>query len=452
MLLTRIWKFTFQVFLILLVASSLVIFFNQKSIQDHLPNRYFPEIVGNFFETVTSRGPLAWVRKWFHVDPGSVQVNTREKMITYKLDILSKSLNNYFRSILEETDEFIIRQKIHHLLVNSTYLMDTSSIKDKFTTYLRENLDVLEISLYHPHGERLSTFKYKRVQPYLLSPKVFKRLETHDNILLRNNQSKNLVLVSTIRRNGKSIGIISQTIDVVFFTKILDFLNINNQLFYIKNPDEELIVDNYAAYQYLHDKELSFPYLFYKKLTSPREMNLMINVDDVHYSLGVIIHENNMAGHIAAFLTLIFFIYLGMIIAGLIRRHAYVFLSYVKGSPDPSPRLQWKWGRSFGQWLRQKINSSPLLSMKGQAPFRQERDEEKRETVFSMEEEIRREISEVKQNRRPLKFMNLSRPEREGSPVDLKSFEGEGDSKETPRRNSGNNDEIYADSFISSPQ
>lgn len=318
-----------KVIIVILITSSLLLFFNQKKFEN-LYGEYLPEVMSNFIDKVFHISAFSVIRSWFEVDPSNIKVNTQEKMTTYKLELLGKSLNNYFKSLLEETDELISHYNVYQLLRGNSYEPDKPNIKNYFKKYIRNNLDILEVSLYKSDGEKLSSVKYKNIPGYTISKKIIEKLQLQDNIFIKNSVNQNLVLISAIKdrsvpkssdESSEIIGIISQTINPVFFIKILDFLNINDELFYIKSPDDEYIVDNYSAYQFIQNKGLSFPYLFYQKLSQTKESKLTLNVNEVNFAIGVIVRENNMAGNFVAFICFLLLFYLGFVLVQFAWKH-----------------------------------------------------------------------------------------------------------------------------------
>ncbi len=309
--------------LVVLVTCGLLLFFGQKRFENNVYGKYVPGVLGNFIHNVFDLPPFSTLRSWFRIDPSHIEINTEEKMTSYKLELLGKSLNNYFKNLLQETDKLVSHHRISELLKDGVFHVDKVQIKNQFKGYIKNNLDILEVSLYNVNGEKLTSVKYRSVPEYLISEKIIIKLKNEDNIFIKNPANQNLILISAIRdqsqaNKSKVIGLVSQTINPIFFSKILDFLSINDELFYIKSPDDEYIVDNYSSYQFIQNKSSSIPYLIYQKLSRSKESKLKLNVDKVNFSIGVIIRENNTAGNIAAFIAFILLLYLGFAIIQLI--------------------------------------------------------------------------------------------------------------------------------------
>ena len=318
---SNISKKLIKIGLVVLMTCGLFLFFGQKKFQNNVYGEYIPNVMGDFIHNVFDLPPFSVVRSWFRVDPSHIEINTEEKIISYKLELLGKSLNNYFKNLLKETDKLVSHYHVYELLQDGSYLLDRVQIKSRFKNYIKGNLDILEVTLYNLDGEKLSSVKYRSVPEYLISQKIINKLKTEDNIFIKNPANQNLILISLVRdqnKNGKVIGFVSQTINPIFFTKILDFLSINDELFYIKSPDDEYIVDNYSAYQFIQNKKSSFSHRIYQKLSQSKESSLKLNVDKVHFSIGVIVRENNTVGNTAAFLCFLFLLYLGFSIVQLI--------------------------------------------------------------------------------------------------------------------------------------
>jgi len=196
---------------------------------------------------------------------------------------------------------------------------------------MKNNSDIMEVSLWNIQGDRISSVKYRNISTYLVNRNIFSMLRDKSNILLKSSESKYLILISAVKKEGLITGYISQTLNPVFFTKILDFLNINDNLFYIKNTDNELVLDNYPAYQFINNEQ-SYSYLFYRKLTRAREENLAIAIDKVSYSLGVIIEENNAAGQLISLTSLTIIIILSLLLTNFIWNNTVHLLSSFRGN------------------------------------------------------------------------------------------------------------------------
>ena len=353
------------------IVIGLFLVIHQKFVKDKTQGIRFSNVIDRFLESATDAGPIGWIRGWFEVNPSNIAVSKQEELTSYKLQILSKSLNNYFQSLLADTQDLISTSSISDILHESDgHNADTVKIKSLLKKYLKNNLDIAEVSLYSSKGEKLTSVKYRSVKNYLISKKLIDRLHRQDNVLVKNGANKQLVLISAIRNNKTLMGVVTQTLNPVFFTKILDFLNINDNLFYIKNPDNELVIDNYSAYAYLNESKMSFPYLFYRKLTKSRESMLSLNIDNVNYAIGVIIDENNLLGNMLAFLFFIAVIYIGIF-----------FVS-----------IMWK----NSDQIKKKIGLGHSLA---QNPIAKEKNKDK----IALHDEIEAEIKRIKTETRLLK-------------------------------------------------
>lgn len=327
-------KVALRVALTIVLVFGLYLFLSQKIFLDNLFGQQTFRVFQNFVSEITTHGPFAIVRHWFQTDPSRLPLSQEEELTRYQLRILGRSLDNYFKSILTSTDTLIQKESLIPLFEMGRSADPSQDVRGALREYLQGNLDLMEISLYNPQGAKLHSVRYRTAGDYLLSPKVIEQLRIKDNILLKHSASPNLVLVSAVKKEGQLIGLVSQTLNPVFFTKILDFLNINQRLFYIKNNDQELVVDNYGAYQHLTQRLNSFSYQFYRKLTTSRESNMILKIDNVDYAIGVIIEENNMAGNILSLLALTLVVYLGIFLMSLIWRHSAAIRSWA-GSLSP---------------------------------------------------------------------------------------------------------------------
>jgi hypothetical protein len=184
-------------------------------------------------------------------------------------------------------------------------------------------------------------------------------------------------MISAIKNNDNKIGYISQTLNPVFFTKILDFLNIKENLFYIRNADSDIVLDNYASYQFINNRKSSFSYMLYDKLTSSKEENLTISIDNVDYSLGVIVENNNAAGAAFSFLGLMLIVYLAIVLANVIWSNSATLLDDIKVKIFRSRKS-----------LHSQGSVKPTISSKIQAEIDKELDKLKNRSIKTIKNEF----------------------------------------------------------------
>lgn len=305
------------------VLLGMILFVSQPWVQEKMGGSYFWKVTSNFIYSLTESAPIRKVMEWTVVDPTNLRMNTREELVRYKLQMLSKSLNNYFESLLLETDKLVSTASISSMLIARSVptAEKRSTVRRSFKQYLSDNSDVVEVSLFDAKGNRLSSVKYKGLQDYALAPEVLKYFSNCDNLVVKGPNSKDLVIVSSVRNKNVLIGFVCQTVSSYFFTKILDFLNINQNLFYIRGPGDTTLVDNQEVYSYLNDgKKFSYSYLFYERLTKPTETSLDVNIDKVDYSVGMVLPKNNLLGHFMGLVILLIMLQIASVAVGILFR------------------------------------------------------------------------------------------------------------------------------------
>ena len=317
-----------KAFVIVMLTLGIYLYFGQYKNHNPYANRY-STLITHFIDDISLNTPLIPILKWFDVDPSHIEINKHETMIRYKLKILAKSLNNYFSSLSQNTTSTINKPTVARFITGQYY--DGHKTYDLLKRYLKNNKDVLEISLFKPNGQKLSTVRYQNTPEYTLHPKLLKTLNHVDTTFVKSDHEGTLIHVSKIKHGNQVIGIVTQTISQSFFTKILDHLEISGRLFYLKNASEEVIVDNYDAYQIAHTKhKQSIPYLFYKHLTSLKTHSISLGIEQTKYTLGVIIEENNTFGNLMALLSLLLFLYLAMLLLSAAAAKSMAILKDIK--------------------------------------------------------------------------------------------------------------------------
>ena len=82
----------------------------------------------NFRTGLVSKGPLNFIRKWYTVDPSNLQISEKERLTMYQLNILSKSVKNYFRSLLHNTEDLINGRLVNELKFAQNYSRNTRNL------------------------------------------------------------------------------------------------------------------------------------------------------------------------------------------------------------------------------------------------------------------------------------------------------------------------------------
>lgn len=305
----------------LLMAAGLLAFVSQPAVREGLFGAHAWKVVSNLLDEGTQKGPLSVVSSWWSPDSSQLQLSREEAMSRYQLRLVARSLDNFFRLLLTDTVKVVDHEVFRALLSEGGHdpFQESHAV---LKGYLQDNLDVMEVSVWTREGVRVSSMRYKSASEYLLSPNLLARLDQRDNVLLKHSSTPNLVLISAIRRKGKVVGAVSQTLSPLFFTKILDFLGVNQHVFYLRNREGDLVVDNYGASQFVARRESGPSYAFYRKFTTAKETSLTLKIDQVDYDLGVIVEKNNLAGHLLAFGFLLLCVYLALLLVQLLWRHA----------------------------------------------------------------------------------------------------------------------------------
>jgi len=304
----------------LVLAGGLLAVFSQPALRESLFGAHAWRIVGNLLDEGTQKGPLAMVNAWWSPDTSQIPLSREESLSRYQLRLVARSLDNFFRLLLTDTVKLVDHEVFRALLAEGGHDPFQES-HGLLKEYLQDNLDVMEVSVWTRDGVRISSMRYKSAPEYLISPNLLARLDQRDNVLIKHSSSPNLVLVSAIRRKGKVVGAVSQTLSPLFFTKILDFLGVNQHVFYLRNREGDLVVDNYGASQFVARRESGPSYAFYRKFTTAKETSLTLKIDQVDYDLGVIVEKNNLAGHLLALGLLMLCIYLALLLVQLLWKH-----------------------------------------------------------------------------------------------------------------------------------
>ncbi|HBE02046.1 MAG: hypothetical protein A2096_01480 [Spirochaetes bacterium GWF1_41_5] len=318
---------------VIILSAALMLFFSQTKIIDNAWGRQVSSLFGNFFSTLSTTAPAMLIRGWFGIDASGLKISSREELVTYQLTILSRSLKNYFSSLLKNTNRLLENRLFRELKEVKLYSQTVDRFNMLLMQYIRNNPDITEMSLFDKDGSKITSIKYKTTVSYSLHPDLLAKLSAKDTLLIRNPENGYLVLVSAIREQNRVIGFISQSINPVFFSKIIDFLHINKNLFYIKNSENSVVVDNFDIYKKVNNADIGYSFLFYRNLTSPEEQEFKIKIDNIDYGIGMIIEKNNLAGDIAVLLILIGIVYLAFVIINVLIRN--IRLIY-----EPEPVLE----------------------------------------------------------------------------------------------------------------
>ncbi|HMB00588.1 MAG TPA: hypothetical protein VKS21_06340 [Spirochaetota bacterium] len=298
--------------IILITVCGIFLFVGQTKFNKNSYVKYFYRIVANFINSSTET-----INSWFIVDSSNIKINNKEKHSKYKLRLVAKSLDNYFQNLMLNSEKTVSSYQIEALLSGKSYNVNQKDIQKRLKHHLYKNKDILEISIYNIKGDKLSSMRYRNIPAYKLNQSIIPKLKKKDNLLVKDSTTGNMIIVSAIKRRNALTGFITQTLNPVFFTKILDFLDIKENLFYIKNYRDELVLDNYNAYQYINNKKHSVPFMLYNKLTSSSSKNIKLNIDNVNYALGMIIEDNNMAGNLLAVFFIFIIVYMAILLINI---------------------------------------------------------------------------------------------------------------------------------------
>ena len=294
----------FKVAMSLFLTLLFFLFITRASSEDEGYRNYFSKIITNFGKEFQKTPLVKDVMEWFNP---TINENTEDSFIRYKLVVVLKYLDNYFKSILEDTQEKILDDNIQNLKKATISFSYYENFKKNLKDYLIDNKDLLEITFYGETGEKLIGVKYKNISGYKMTKALIDKLKKHNNLLLKHQNSSHLILLSLVKDKDKPFLIISQTIEQNFFSRILDELEVADNLFYFKDSNNFVILDNYGAYAYKENKKESGSYDFYKTFVKAEDVNLSINLNSVEYSLGVVVDRNNFWGNVMAVLFLIIF-------------------------------------------------------------------------------------------------------------------------------------------------
>lgn len=227
----------------------------------------------------------------------------REELTEYKLTILSKSLDQYFVALLHQTEDLVRQKRFSQILLSKGKWGSWNDAQNILANYLKKNVDVLEFGVYSKAGEKVVGVKYQDIPEYELSEAMRENVSSKKNVLIRHKQSKNLILLSSVSVQGKVAFFITQTLHPVFFSRILKHLEINKELFYVKNGDM-IMVDNGDVVAWAQkkasreQKERSVFAGFYDVLTKSNETLIQLNTKFVDYRLGTVLERNNVWGNL----------------------------------------------------------------------------------------------------------------------------------------------------------
>ncbi len=299
-----------KIFLSLSLILLFFFFLTRKNFYDHSYNNYLGKILYNFGQNVQQNYLVKQVTNWFNP---TINESTQDSFINYKLVIVLKYLDNFFQDLLKDTQKNILDENIHNLKKTVISTKYYENFKKNLKDYLTSNKDLLEVSLYEESGEKLIGIKYKNIGNYTITPSLIKELEKKNNLLLKHQNNANLILLSLVKDKKKPFLIISQTINHNFFPRILDELEVSDNLFYFKDSRNFVVLDNYNSHAYKEEKNNSSAYKFYQAFTEAKDVNLAVNINKVDFSLGVVVDKNNFLGNALALLILVAFFALSFI-------------------------------------------------------------------------------------------------------------------------------------------
>ncbi len=287
-------------------------------------------VTNNFIKSWESKLPPA-LNELFYTELKPTQ---QEELLNYKLTMVSKSLDQYFKNLLLKTQEQIANDYLLTFFQSNRNYYNQYKVKRDLQKHLEQNRDLLEFSIYKLDGSRVVSLKHKNIPDYYISSKILGQVKSKKNLLLKHKNSANLVLLSSVTYHDEQVLVISQTINPVFFTRILSYLEASKELFYLKDSDDFIIVDNYDAKSF-YAIQKSKPTAtsdhrfisLYETFVGLHEKTIKIDLDKVEYSLGMVVERNNIWGNIFSVITLVFIIFISKVAIDAIYRGLHSLFS-----------------------------------------------------------------------------------------------------------------------------
>lgn len=296
---SRLFSGYFFANLFVSLTFSLLIFFlfiRLKSTENSFTD-YFSKILTNFQVNFEQTVYTEHILNWFNPN---LKAGEQEEYRKYKLSILAKTINIFFKNILVDVQNNVVNGGLKNFIENKSP-KDLEGLKVGITKHLRNNPDIREVSTYDLNGNKIFGIKFKDSPSYNFNQEIIKELIQNKNLLLKRGEDKNLILLSTIEDSSKKpFLILSQSIHKDFFNRILKHLEINNDIFYIKDSNNFVLFDNNNIQNSDKTVPSQISYKVYNSLTQPEEKNLKINLNNISYSLGTIVKKNNIWGNLFA--------------------------------------------------------------------------------------------------------------------------------------------------------
>lgn len=286
-------------FVVFLMTVGLLFYFNHSKFKENSPVELLGDLTRGFVRYFKEMPLIVETLDLF-----DYKVTGHEEEFTeYKLTVVSKSIAQYFSLLLEETQELLHRKNISQVVLSGGKWGSWEGTKDVLQGYLSRHIDVLEFSVYSDSGEKVIGAKYQSIPNYELGVDVRRKAIQGKNILFRHKQSRNLILLSSIVVEGQPAFFVTQTLHPVFFSRILDYLEIDEELFYIKSGSS-VMIDNSNAVKWTENLEAvqtkgkSSLAGFYSKLVYSEERVIELNTDVIDYRLGTVVKRNNTWGNL----------------------------------------------------------------------------------------------------------------------------------------------------------
>ena len=294
--------------LLLIMIIGLFFFINFIKVINKTDNNFY-SVFRNFSSEIFSKGPTGFLYDWFTIKKGDAVFSEKEEMISYQLRLLTKMLNGYFKNLLLRTDKLVAKFKNNDFITfikkgkfsgQYYYKEIRTNIKD----YLLRNKDVIASYLFTLNGQVVTGAKYKKVKPIQLDQKMILETVSNKNILLK--YDKYVLLLSSINYKNQPTSIFCQLLNPIFFSQILANLEISDNIFYLKNQNNEIVIHNYESQKYINaNKNKVISDLFYRSFTKNKENELAIKINKMDFKISSIIRENNFWGYT---ISLLFFI------------------------------------------------------------------------------------------------------------------------------------------------
>ncbi|BBM88371.1 hypothetical protein COTS27_00050 [Spirochaetota bacterium] len=316
----------FGIKLVCIFAASFLIFFwlTHSTFKENHWLSQISRITLNSIKTWESKLPPAIMEILYP----NIKPSNQEELLDYKLTMVSKSLDQYFKNLLIKTQDQVANSTLLALIQHNNNYYNYYKTKRDMQKHLEQNRDVLEFSIYNTDSSRIVSLKHKNIPDYYLSKELLGKVTEKNNLLLKHKNSANLVLLSSVTHQNKPVFVISQTINPVFFTRILNYLEASKELFYLKDSEDFIIIDNYDAATYHKNKKLAHSSKdtatkttagdhnfigLYETFVNLHEKNIKLDFDNVEYSLGMVVERNNIWGNIFSVFTLVFIIFISKV-------------------------------------------------------------------------------------------------------------------------------------------